>query len=61
MHKTHSISNGLRQGLVQTSVNYRFTNADIGFVLFFEWGTLPIWVREMEKENSKPTKDVDVW
>jgi hypothetical protein len=40
---------------------YRFTNADIGFVLFFEWGTLPIWVREMEKENSKPTKDVDVW
>ena len=32
----HSISNGLRQGLVQTSVNYRFTNADIKFVLFFK-------------------------
>ena len=44
-----------------TLVNFSLYPADIGFVLFFKWEPVPIRGREMEKENSKPTKYVDVW
>ena len=58
----HSISNGLRQGLVQTSVNYRFTNADIKFVLFFKLEhalacvqmRLPFFRKRTTAETTKP-------
>jgi hypothetical protein len=44
-----------------TLVNFSLYLADIGFVLFFKAELVQLCVWKWRKENSKPTKYVDVW